>query len=164
LKRHLDAHDHILELPLIRNEKTLDPRDPDSPKVYQLETAMGAAIEVFPEAEAVCVTRDRFSPVKTTNELLAVRSDAYSLTADFRVVLERETPPAIELDPAYYRLIDAFDARFPAGPPSLIDCARLKIRGDVAFGAGVILHGEIEIDNPAGGQIVVPDGAELFGN
>ena len=164
LLRQLDEHDQILGLPLIRNEKTLDPRDPESPKVYQLETAMGAAIEVFDEAEAVGVTRDRFAPVKTTDDLLAVRSDAYALTDDFRVVLQRDVPPEIDLDAEFYKLIDEFDGRFPQGPPSLIDCERLRIRGDVAFGKDVVLRGNVEIENPAGGQIVVPDGAELQGD
>jgi UTP--glucose-1-phosphate uridylyltransferase len=110
------------------------------------------------------VTRDRFTPVKTTDDLLAVRSDAYELTDDFRVVLRGEAPPEIDLDPDFYKLIDEFDARFPAGPPSLIDCVRLKIRGDVAFGEGVVMRGNVEIDNPGGGQLVVPDGALLQGD
>ncbi|HUF39666.1 MAG TPA: UTP--glucose-1-phosphate uridylyltransferase [Anaerolineales bacterium] len=160
----LKEREQVLGLPLIRNAKTLDPRDPESPKVFQLETAMGAAIGLFREARAVSVTPDRFAPVKTTDDLLTVRSDAYALTEDFRVVLQRETLPQIDLDPDFYRLIDEFDARFPAGPPSLIECESLKIRGDVAFGGGVVLRGKIEIDNPAGSQIVVPDGAELVGD
>jgi UTP--glucose-1-phosphate uridylyltransferase len=164
LKVRLEEREQILGLPLILNIKTLDPRDPDSPKVYQLESAMGAAIGVFREAQAVHVTRDRFAPVKTTDDLLAVRSDAYTLTEDFRIVLQRETPPEIELDPEFYRLIDDFDARFPQGPPSLIDCTSLRIWGDVAFGKDVVLRGRVEIDNPAGGQIVIPDGSELQGD
>ena len=36
-----------LELPMIVNRKTVDPADPSSPAVVQLETAMGAAIDVF---------------------------------------------------------------------------------------------------------------------
>ena len=40
---------------------------------------MGAAIEVFPGATAICVGRDRFQPVKTINELLLLRSDVYDL-------------------------------------------------------------------------------------
>jgi len=37
----------VLHLPLIRNAKTVDPTDPNSPKVIQIESAMGAAVEVF---------------------------------------------------------------------------------------------------------------------
>lgn len=40
-----------LPLPVISNEKTVDPRDKKSTPVLQLETAMGAAIECFPKAQ-----------------------------------------------------------------------------------------------------------------
>ena len=49
------------------------------PPVIQLETAMGAAIGVFDGAVALRVPRHRFLPVKTTNDLLVLRSDAYVL-------------------------------------------------------------------------------------
>ena len=38
---------------MIRNAKTIDPRDPESTPVYQIETAMGSAIGVFAGAGAV---------------------------------------------------------------------------------------------------------------
>ena len=44
----LDESDGVLELPLIINRKTVDPRDKSSPAVLQLESAMGAAIGSFP--------------------------------------------------------------------------------------------------------------------
>ena len=44
------ADDRGLELPVILNHKTIDPRDPGSPAVLQLESAMGAAIGSFPGA------------------------------------------------------------------------------------------------------------------
>jgi UTP--glucose-1-phosphate uridylyltransferase len=58
----MDEAGGVLGLPLIANEKPVDPADPASPKVIQLETAMGAAIGVFPGARAVRVTRTRFVP------------------------------------------------------------------------------------------------------
>ncbi len=60
LKAFLEVHGGVMPLPVIRNVKTLDPRDASTPKVYQLEVAMGAAIECFPGARAVCVPRSRF--------------------------------------------------------------------------------------------------------
>src|SRR3954451_1065691 len=75
----LRERDGVLGLPMIRNEKTVDPSDKSSPAVYQLETAMGAAIQVFEGARALSVPRTRFAPVKTTDDLLALRSDAYRL-------------------------------------------------------------------------------------
>ena len=70
------------DLPLIVNRKTVDPRDPASTPVIQLESAMGAAIGSIPGARAIHVPRSRFAPVKTTDDLLVVRSDAYQLTSD----------------------------------------------------------------------------------
>ncbi len=69
LKEILDANGGVLPLPMIRNSKTLNPRDPESAPVYQLETAMGAGIECFPGARAVNVPRSRFFPVKPTSAL-----------------------------------------------------------------------------------------------
>ncbi len=69
----------MLKLPLIKNKKTVNPRDSSSPPVFQLETAMGSAIECFDDAGAVVVPRERFAPVKTTNDLFGLRSDAYKV-------------------------------------------------------------------------------------
>ncbi len=77
----------VLELPMIVNRKTVDPADPSSPPVIQLETAMGAAIDVFDGAAAVRVPRSRFVPVKTTEDLLSLRSDAYVIRDGPRVQL-----------------------------------------------------------------------------
>ena len=164
LKARLNAADGVLDLPLILNRKTLDPRDPDSTPVYQLETAMGSAISVFEGAQAIHVPRTRFAPVKTTDDLLAVRSDAYEMTDDFRVLPARVPPPDIHLDPAIYKLIDDFNARFPLDAPSLRNCSRLRVDGDVLFGKGVKLRGDVHIRNPDDGQLVIPDDAELFGD
>lgn len=163
LDRLLKERNNVLGLPLIRNRKTLDPRDPQSTPVFQLETAMGSAISVFEGAGAVCVPRARFSPVKTTDDLLAVRSDAYTLTPDFRIVPARPQPPNIMLDPRYFKLVDQLDARFPAGAPSLIDCTRLVVEGDVVFGAGVVVSGAVEICAAAETQHIIPDGSHLTG-
>jgi len=161
----LDEHGGFLPLPTIVNRKNLDPRDPSSPRILQLETAMGAAVELFPNAAAVRVPRSRFSPVKNTNGLLAVRSDAFELTDDARVVLrpERTAPPVIRLDERYYKMIDAFDERFPAGPPSLRRCVSLRVEGNVRFGAEVVVEGEVSVhggDRPRR----IPDGTVLRGN
>jgi UTP--glucose-1-phosphate uridylyltransferase len=158
LKRRLAEQDGVMGLPMIRNSKTLDPRDATSPGVYQLETAMGAAIASFEGAGALRVPRTRFAPVKTCDDLLGVRSDAYVLTEDWRVMLDprrRYGVPVISLDARYYKLIDQMEGRFPDGPPSLLDCERLTVRGDVRFGCGVVCRGEVEVTNPEGKQIEI---------
>ena len=146
----MEERDGILGLPIIVNRKTVDPGDKGSPAVIQLETAMGAAIAVFDGARALRVPRRRFAPVKTTSDLLALRSDAYVLTEDQRVELapERDGPPVIELDPDYYKLLSDFHARFPSGAPSLIACDRMTIEGDVTFGAGVLVAGSVRLIGP----------------
>jgi UTP--glucose-1-phosphate uridylyltransferase len=164
LQRLLTAHRGVLPLHTIVNHKSLDPRDPSSPPVVQLETAMGAAVSLFDRSTAVRVSRRRFSPVKNTNDLLAVRSDAFRVTDDSRVELaaERDLPPVISLDGRYYTMIDDFEARFPAGPPSLRRCDSLTVLGDVSFEADVTAIGAVTVtttDRPA----IVAEGTALSG-
>ncbi|MCP4184039.1 MAG: UTP--glucose-1-phosphate uridylyltransferase, partial [Hyphomicrobiales bacterium] len=61
LKRAMQARNNMLGLPMIRNEKNVDPRDSGSTAVYQVETAMGSAIAVFENAQALRVPRTRFA-------------------------------------------------------------------------------------------------------
>ncbi|HEX4281251.1 MAG TPA: UTP--glucose-1-phosphate uridylyltransferase [Solirubrobacteraceae bacterium] len=149
LKDRLDESDGVLELPLIINRKTVDPRDSTSPAVIQLESAMGAAIGSFKGAQLLCVPRTRFVPVKTTDDLLVLRSDVYTLSDEFVVspVPERVGDlPYVELDPDFYKLLDDFEKRFPAGPPSLREAQRLIVHGDVTFEEGVRVRGAVELD------------------
>ena len=109
LKAALEAAGGALALPLIKNKKTVNPRDAATPAVYQLETAMGAAVALFPDAGAVVVPRSRFAPVKTTGDLLLVRSDAYAVAPDATLAPTKPPPAAVTLDGAY-KLVDALDA------------------------------------------------------
>jgi UTP--glucose-1-phosphate uridylyltransferase len=166
LRRALDAAGGVLPLPLIRNEKPVDPGDLRSPRVIQLETAMGAAIALFEGAAAVRVADERFAPVKTTADLVRVRSDAYRRDAEERVVPAPEGlggAIAIDLDPEHYRTVADLERRMPHGPPSLLHCQRLFVRGDVRFGRGVVIEGEVRLEAPRGGHLDVPDGARLVG-
>jgi UTP--glucose-1-phosphate uridylyltransferase len=149
LSEALERSGGIIELPLIVNRKTVDPRDSSTPPVIQLESAMGAAIGSFPGARLLCVPRSRFVPVKTTNDLLVMRSDVYRVAEDSSVepVPEREGRlPYVDLDSRYYKLLDEFEARFPDGPPSLLEAKRLVVRGDVTFGRDVVVRGDAEIE------------------
>jgi UTP--glucose-1-phosphate uridylyltransferase len=148
LAERLEQGDGALELPLIVNHKTVDPRDSDSPAVLQLESAMGAAIGSFDGAQLLCVPRTRFVPVKTTDDLLVLRSDVYVLTDEMVVepLPERSHDlPFVELDKRFYKLLDRFEARFPDGAPSLREAERLVVHGDVTFGAGVTVRGSVEL-------------------
>jgi UTP--glucose-1-phosphate uridylyltransferase len=152
-------------LPLIRNAKTVDPADPASPPVYQLESAMGAAISIFPRAAALRVPRHRFAPVKTTADLLIVRSDAFEVSDAGRMLPRfEEGPPIVELDKRYYGRLRDFEQRFPAGPPSLRQCRRLTVTGDVQFEADVVLCGEVRITNRSSGPVVLAGGRSYEGD
>ncbi len=142
------THDGAVPLPLISNKKTVNPRDKSSRKVVQIETAMGAAIEVFEGARALQVPRSRFAPVKSNNDLLVVRSDVYTLNPDYTMtVSSRRTKPGlplVSLDPAHYGLIKDFERRIQV-VPSLLEAESLTVRGDVTFGHSVAIAGKAGI-------------------
>ncbi len=161
LQKLIVEQNGILGLPMICNSKNINPRDNTSTPVYQLETAIGAAISIFKGAGAIRVPRSRFAPVKTTEDLLAVRSNAYILTDDCSVVLNPKRKFGqilINLDSNFYKLIDQMESRFLYGVPSLIDCKELTIKGDVQFGQNVSISGNISIVNNKREQIKIPDG------
>ncbi|MBA2698630.1 MAG: UTP--glucose-1-phosphate uridylyltransferase [Nocardioidaceae bacterium] len=157
----------VLGLPMIRNEKNVDPSDKASPKVIQIETAMGAAVEVFAGAQALEVDRSRFLPVKSTNDLLALRSDVYELADDCSVRLARTDAdaPYVDLDGDFYKLIADFDARFPAGVPSLRQAKSFVVHGDWTFERDVVVSGQVEVDRDGSpgviqaGTVLGPDPA-----
>jgi UTP--glucose-1-phosphate uridylyltransferase len=156
LARTLRERKSVLGLPLIKNEKTVDPADPSSPKVIQIETAMGAAIEVFEGATAIGVGRDRFLPVKTSSDLLVLRSDAYDLEDDGRLTKVADPTPVVDLDDKYYKIITDFDHRFPAGAPSLKEARYLRVNGDWTFEEGVHVIGEVTLEDRRAPQIITP--------
>jgi len=159
MKDMLDARDGILGLPLIRNAKPVDPHDDSSPEVIQIETAMGAAVEVFDGAQLIEVGRDRFVPVKTTNDLLVLRSDVYEIRDDFVLDQVAADVPYIDLDGDYYKLVHEFDKRFPDGTPSLKKANELRIDGDWTFSRDVQIVGSVKLE--AGGAQRVAAGTVL---
>ena len=162
LRDTLDQRDGVLGLPLIKNTKHLDPGDSSTPEVIQIETAMGAAIEVFENSQLIEVGRDRFVPVKTTDDLLVLRSDVYDIGGDFVLDQVAEQIPYVELDDDYYKLVGEFDKRFPEGAPSMQKATSLKIEGDWTFGPGVQIVGDVELDGSSAER--VPANAVLSGD
>ena len=161
LKKTMDDNKGMLPLPLIKNKKTVNPRDADSTPVFQLETAMGSAIGCFEGASAVVVPRKRFAPVKTCNDLFALRSDAYKLTPQSTVELVCKSQPTINLDSKHYKLVDKMEALVEAYP-SLLDCESLKVTGAVKFLPGVAIKGKVELHNQ--GKAVAEVGAGEYAN
>jgi UTP--glucose-1-phosphate uridylyltransferase len=157
MKQALVARGGVLGLPLIRNLKHLDPSDPKTPEVIQIETAMGAAIEVFEKARTIEVGRDRFVPVKTTDDLLVLRSDVYDIGGDFVLDQAGDGVPFVGLDPSVYKLVGEFDKRFPEGAPSLREATSLTVEGDWTFGRGVAIKGDVSLDRRSSAQRIPAD-------
>lgn len=146
LRDFLAANGGVVPLPVIRNVKTVDPRDASTQKVYQLETAMGAAIQCFRGARAVCVPRSRFFPVKTCSDLLLLRSDAVEIREDGGMELAPEcggVAPVVLLNPKLYKLVESLG---PLGVPSLKHARRLVVNGPHHFADGEPICGEVVID------------------
>lgn len=172
LRTLLEAEGGFLRLPPIFNRKPVDPTDPASPMIIQLESAMGSAISVIPGASALRVPRHRFLPVKHCEDLLVMQSDVYQRNHQFRLVMNPKRitprpprrPPHLDLDPVYFGSHPELQQRFPQGPPSLVRCTSLQIRGDVRFGRDVVLQGDVAIINGTGAPYCVPDGTLIQGD
>ena len=137
------AADGFLHLPMIANRKTVDGRE-----VVQLETAMGAAVEMFPKAAVLVVPRSRYAPVKTVNHLLVVRSDVYEVdaaTGQLVLVDGREEPPVVTLDADAYKTVPQLESAFPEGIPSLKRCASLKISAATVVPVDMPLIGDVTL-------------------
>ena len=163
LKKRIQR-DGFIRLPMLLNPKHLNPKDESSPWVYQVETAMGAAISLFKGAAAVCVPRTRFFPVKSTNDLMVLRSDRFSLTPDEGLRLSpdlEESHIHVDLDPRFYRRLDQFEERFAGGVPGLASCSRLTIRGNVYFEKAVTIRGRVTISAKDRSPRVIQSGAVI---
>jgi UTP--glucose-1-phosphate uridylyltransferase len=167
LKKIFDRQ-KMIHLPLILNPKNLDPRDKASPPVYQIESAMGAAISLFEGATAVNVPRTRFYPVKTCGDLLAVRSDCFIYAEDdslrinpIRIKNNKPWAAKVKLDPDYCGRIDDLDQHFAAGAPSLVGCDALTVEGDVRFEKDVTIMGSVNIKNRKDSQAVIRAGTVI---
>ncbi len=147
LDRRLQEQQGILGLPMIRNTKHVDPRDASTPTVIQVETAMGSAIQVFEGADILRVPRTRFAPVKTTDDLLVLWSDAYRMTEEARVEPVANADVVVNLDSRFYKKVDDFRERFPEGAPSLVDAGSLTVEGDILFEGGVVIRGDVTLVN-----------------
>jgi len=149
LRDELAGRHGIMGLPLIRNVKTVDPADPSSPKVIQIEAALGAAIEIFAGARTIEVPRSRYVPVKTTNDLLVLRSDVYDIGDDFVLEQAGAMVPFVDLD-GVYKLVADFDKRFKSGAPSLRQAEALVVDGDWTFGENVTVIGSVKLSGEHG--------------
>ncbi|MCB0318804.1 MAG: UTP--glucose-1-phosphate uridylyltransferase, partial [Bdellovibrionales bacterium] len=164
LKTSLDKNGGFLDLPLIVNSKTVDPSIPSSETIFQLETAMGAAISAFDNAMAIHVPRSRFAPVKTTNDLLELWSSNFELNSEYSIVRKSTRPPVnVILDPNYYQNIEDFQRRFPIEVPNIENCVQLEVVGNVVFPKDLILEGVVKIVNNSNDEKQIKGNQTLSG-
>lgn len=161
LKEIIDKFGGFIPLPMILNEKTVDPQDDSSQKVIQLETAMGAAIECFQGASAIVVPRNRFAPVKKCNDLMLLRSDAYVINEDFIPILNPlcgGIAPILDLDSKKYKLVGMLEDATVGGIPSLVNCKRLTIKGLVRMSKKTSFVGDVKVVNNSDESKLIPCG------
>jgi len=161
LKEIIDKFGGFIPLPMIMNNKTVDPKDDKSQKVVQLETAMGAAIECFSGASAIVVPRTRFAPVKKCDDLILLRSDAYLINSDFIPMLNPlcgGKAPVISLDSKKYKLVGNLEEATVGGIPSLVNCERLTVKGLVRMSKKTSFVGVVSILNTSAESKFIPTG------
>ena len=160
--------EHTMNLPMILNPKSVDPRNGASPPVFQIETAMGAAVSLFDDTTAVRVPRSRFFPVKSCNDLLTLRSDCYVMGEKNNLKINpkrlstgRGETIKVRLDPNFYGKIDLMEARFKEGLPSLVNCDSLSIEGDVHFESDVTIKNSVSIKNSQNSPAIIKKGSTI---
>jgi UDP-N-acetylglucosamine pyrophosphorylase len=106
---------------------------------------MGAALQCFPGARAVCVPRSRFFPVKTCSDLLLLRSDAVEIDEAGAMKLAPEckgVAPVVLLEGKLYKLVESLET---LGVPSLKHVSKLVVTKPHTFAPGESLSGEVVI-------------------
>ena len=153
------ANTSNLSLDIIVNPKVIEG---EGRKVIQLETAIGAAIKHFTNAQAINVPRSRFLPVKNCSDLFLVQSDLYSMNDGFLKINPLRpfpTIPLIKLGDGF-RKVASFKKRFPSAP-KIVELEHLTVVGDVHFGSNVTLKGTVIIVAVDGCRIDIPSGSVL---
>ena len=133
LKDQLAADAGVLPLPMIRNHKTVDPRDKNPPPVIQLEIAMGAAIECFevrrPSTCRAAASR-RSRPPAICSRCAPMPTRCWT-TARSACRPRHGEPPVIHLSDDY-KLVD----QSSAGRAGLVGCDSLDGERPGPFRAG----------------------------
>jgi len=151
--------ERTLDMEIIVNPKSLD----GGLNVYQLETAVGAAMKCFDSAIGINVPRSRFLPVKQTSDLLLVMSNLYSLDHGALIMSPMRmfpSTPLIKLGENHFKKVSPFLSRF-GSIPDVLELDHLTVSGDVTFGRGVSLRGTVIIIANHGDRIDIPSGAIL---
>jgi len=151
--------ENTLEMEIIVNPKQLD----GGLNVYQLETAVGAAMKCFDNACGINVPRARFLPVKKTSDLLLVMSNLYTLDHGSLIMSPKRmfpSTPLVKLGDNHFKKVSSFLSRF-GSIPDMIELDHVTVSGDVTFGKGVSLRGTVIIIANHGDRIDIPAGSIL---
>jgi len=166
LRDILDSSGGFLDLPMIRNRKKVNPLDKQSDEVFQVESAMGAAIGLFPNAAALRVHRSRFAPVKNCDDLLLLWSDAFNIDNNSNIIPNpdrKHSSITVNLDPEYYSFIDDLTSRFPFGAPSMLGCKTLSVKGSFTFGKSVSILNNATLKNISVKTKIIEDNSVVTG-
>jgi len=159
----LSAIKRIVESGVLKDMDVIcNPKSVSGKPVIQLETAVGAAIQFFKNAHGINVPRDRFLPVKSTADLLAIQSDLYKLEHGTLIMNPARAfggAPIVKLGPAF-KDVAAYYERF-ASVPNMLELDQLTVSGDVFFGAKVTLKGTVIVVANHGARIDIPSGSVL---
>ena len=130
-----------LNLNVIVNRKNIQGKP-----IVQLETAIGSAMDCFEDAVGLCVSRDRFMPVKTTEDLFLVQSNLFNLDGG-RLVRNEERKflhlPEVKFGSPLNQL-EAFQKCFPV-IPDLLELELLEVEGRVCFEGATSLKGKVRL-------------------
>lgn len=167
LKNIISDRDFLLDLPFICNKKKINYKG-ETFSAFQIECALGSGILLFSRPSYLYVGRERFIPVKNTEDLLRVQSNCFIVTEEYllknSIDSQKPNHPQIKLDPNYYSNVDDFFKRFPKGIPLLNKCESLTVKGDVYFGSNVTIEGKIEIVNNKPQAYYIPDNSVINSN
>lgn len=130
-----------LDLGVIVNRKQVKNK-----MVLQFETAVGEALNFFPDAVGMNVPRSRFLPVKRTSDLLLVQSNLFNVE---RGILKRDSGtegsnlPRINLKDPFNDLKE-YQKRIPVAP-DIKELDSLELQGEVRFNGKVTLKGKVRL-------------------
>ena len=130
-----------LNLNVIVNEKKIQGKP-----IVQLETAIGSALDCFDGAVGLCVSRDRFMPVKKTEDLLLVQSNLFNLEGG-RLVRNQKRKVAHLPEIIFGSPLDQvkrFQECFSV-IPDLLELELLEVAGQVYFDGATSLKGKVRL-------------------
>jgi len=134
-------------------------RLPNNRRIVQLESAISSAARVFAAPACLAVSRDRFMPIKTCDDLLPLLSGLVRIDPRGFCALTTAALPLIKLG-QHFASLREFGERMGAAP-ELTGLTHLTVAGRVRFGRGVRLRGNVIIIASDDREICIPDGATL---